>query len=176
MSSIKKFKEFLLENLSVTPESLVEQRLKEIESKLKNMFQFDKIENGEIQRFGEKEKSSVFKNLNLELQSLELSKYSKSYDNVKLKFSDEEFLYDFTFTIDLKDAVPPEGEEDFTAEKIENCHVKFKKYSQAENFDKIGELQKTVKIDDISEDLLSEILAELEDKSPEEEEFKIETE
>lgn len=173
---IKKFKEFLLENLSVTPESLVEQRLKEIESKLKSMFDFDKVENGEIQRFGEKEKSSVFKNLNLELQSLEMSKYSKSYDNVKLKFSDEEFLYDFTFTIDLKDAVPEEGEEDFSAEKIENCSVKFKKYSQAENFDKIGELQETVKIDDIDEDLLSDLLAKLEGKSPEEEEFKIETE
>jgi restriction endonuclease Mrr len=172
---IKKFKDFLLENSSDVPESFVEQRLKEIESKLKNMFQFDKVENGEIKKFGDKEQSSVFKNLNLELQSLELSKYSKSYDNVKLKFSDEEFLYDFTFTIDLKDAVPQEGEEDFTAEKIENCSVKFKKYSQ-ENFEKVGELQKTIKIDDISEDLLSEMLAELEGKSPEEEEFKIETE
>jgi hypothetical protein len=173
---IKKFKDFLLESLSDVPESFVEQRLKEIESKLKNMFDFDKVENGEIKKFGESGKSSAFKNLNLELQSLELSKYSKSYDNVKLKFSDEEFLYDFTFTIDLKDAVPKEGEEDFTAEKIEDCHVKFKKYSQAENFDKIGELQETVKIDDINEDLLSEMLAKLEGKSPEEEEFKIETE
>jgi restriction endonuclease Mrr len=173
---IKKFKDFLLESLSDVPESFVEQRLKEIESKLKNMFDFDKVENGEIKKFGESGKSSAFKNLNLELQSLEMSKYSKSYDNVKLKFSDEEFLYDFTFTIDLKDAVPQEGEEDFTAEKIENCHVKFKKYSQAENFDKIGELQETVKIDDIDEDLLSDLLAKLEGKSPEEEEFKIETE
>lgn len=176
MSSIKKFKEFLLESLSDVPESFVEQRLKEIESKLKNMFDFDKVENGEIKKFGEKGKESAFKNLNLELQSLELSKYSKSYDNVKLKFSDEEFLYDFTFTIDLKDAVPQEGEEDFNSEKIEDCHVKFKKYSQDENFDKIGELQETVKIDDIDEDLLSDLLAKLEDKSPEEEEFKIETE
>jgi hypothetical protein len=59
-----------------------------------------------------------FKDLGLQLQSLELSKYSKIYDNVKLKFSDEEYLYDMTFTIDLKDAVPDEDDKDYSDKDI----------------------------------------------------------
>ena len=47
--------------------------------------------------------------------------------NVKLKFSDEEFLYDITFTVDLRDALPKDKEKDYSDKDVKKCQIKFKK-------------------------------------------------
>lgn len=181
---IYKYFEYLKENIQDTPETYVENALRKLENRLKNMFETDKAENGEVKRYGtlvdkdRKEKGEMsFKDLGLELQSLELSKYSKVYDNVKMKFTDEKFLYDITFTIDLKDAVPTDTTKDFSDKEIENCQIKFKKYD-LDNIKIIGKLPpKTAKISEINEEYLINLKIEIDDENGgEEEEFEIETE
>jgi hypothetical protein len=178
---IFKYSEFLKENIQETPETYVDSVLKKLENRIRKMFGQG---NGDVKSFKEvddeskKEKGKMsFADLNLELQSLELSKYSKMYDNVKLKFSDEKFLYDITFTIDLKDAVPGEDDKDFSDKDIEKCQVKFKKYDQNDGFNLLGQLSKTAKIDDIDEEYLINLKIELDDENGgDDEEFEIETE
>ena len=181
---IYKYFEYLKENIQDTPETYVENALRKLENRLRNMFETDKVENGEVKRYGtmvdkdRKEKGEMsFKDLGLELQSLELSKYSKVYDNVKMKFTDEKFLYDITFTIDLKDAVPKDDTKDFSDKEIENCQIKFKKYDQ-DNFKILSQPSpKTAKISEINEEYLINLKIELDDDNGgEEEEFEIETE
>jgi len=180
---IYKYFEYLKENIQDTPETYVDNALRKLEGRIRNMFETDKVEGGEIKRYGEikdksrKEKGEMsFKDLGLELQSLELSKYSKVYDNVKLKFTDEQFLYDMTFTIDLKDAVPQDDTKDFSDKDIENCQIKFKKYDQ-DDFKLLGQMTKTAKISEIDEEYLVNLKIELDDENGgQEEEFEIETE
>lgn len=188
MDKIFKYIEYLKENLGDTPEQYVDNALVKLKTKLEKMFALDKVEGDEIKKYGElKSKSEMeegkmsFKDLGLELQSCELSKYSKVYDNIKLKFSDPEALYDVTFTIDLKDAVQkPEDKEkdkDFSDKEIKNCFVKFKKYDTTKNFELIGQITKTVKIDEIDEEMLMNLKIELDDEyGSGKEEFELETE
>jgi hypothetical protein len=181
---VLKFGEFSInENIKDVPEKYVENVLRKLKNKFEEMFAYDIVDQGKIKKFGEKNRESgesiSFKDLNLELQSIELSKYSKLYDNLKIKFSDEEFLYDLTVTIDLADAAKTEeGEEekDFAPEDIETCQIRFKKYD-TDSFDLKGELIKTVKVKDVDEDLLVELKLKLDDEyGGEEEEFEIEVE
>jgi hypothetical protein len=95
-SKVLKFKEFRLnENILDTPEKYIENALHKLKIKFEKMFAYDEVDQGKIKKFGDKNKESgekvSLKDFNLELQSLELSKYSKIYDNVKLKFSDDQF-------------------------------------------------------------------------------------
>jgi hypothetical protein len=181
--NIKKYFEYLKENIQDTPESYVESALTKLKNRIEKMFSpTTTVEDGEVKKYGEvsndirKEKGGMsFTDLGLEMQSLELSKYSKLYDNLKLKFSDEQYLYDVTFTIDLKDAVPEDTDKDFSDKDIKKCQVKFKKYT-TDDFTPQGNLIKTVKISDINEEFLISLKIELdEDNGGEEEEFEIET-
>jgi len=185
---IYKYFEYIKEDngevLQLTPQAYVETALRNLEQRLRAMFEIEKAEDGKVKRFGEikdkdrRDKGKLsFKDLGLELQSLELSKYSKVYDNVKLKFNDEEFLYDITFTINLKDAVPKDATKDFDDSEIENCQVIFKKYD-LDNFNLVlGPKNKTAKIKDIDEEFLIKLKVDFEEgTSQKEEEFKIETE
>ena len=185
---IYKYFEYIKEDngevLQLTPQAYVETALRNLEQRLRAMFEIEKAEDGKVKRFGEikdkdrRDKGKLsFKDLGLELQSLELSKYSKVYDNVKLKFNDEEFLYDITFTINLKDAVPKDATKDFDDSEIENCQVIFKKYD-LDNFNLVlGPKNKTAKIKDIDEEFLIKLKVDFEEgTSQKEEEFEIETE
>lgn len=185
---IFKYFEYIKEDngdaLNLTPQTYVETALRNLEQRLRSMFEIDKAEDGKVKRFGEikdkdrRDKGELsFKDLGLELQSLELSKYSKVFDNVKLKFNDEEFLYDITFTINMKDAVPQDASKDFDDSQIENCQVIFKKYD-LDNFNLVlGPKNKTVKLKDIDEEFLVKLKVEFEEgTSQKEDEFKIETE
>jgi hypothetical protein len=100
------------------------------------------------------------------------------YDNLKVKYSDSENLYDVSFIIDLKDAIPTDKDKDFNIDDIKKCYIKFKMYTLDE-FELVGTINKTVNIDDINSDLLTQLKIELDKlygNSSEEEEFKIETE
>ena len=180
-NKVYKYLEYIKENIYDTPESYIESVLRELKTKLEKMFSYYKVEpDGQIKKYGdikkeedkEKEKMS-FSDLGLELQSLELSKYSKLYDNVKMTFSDELYRYDIVFTIGLKEASGKEG--DFKREDIKECEIKFKKYS-VDNFDLVASpLTKKVKIEDISEEFLIELKIELDNMSTDTEEFEIVT-
>jgi hypothetical protein len=177
-----RFYEYLRENINDVPEQYVENVLRKLKTKFEKMFSTDKVEDGEIKRFGEvqkeeekKEKMSLA-DFNLELQSCEFSKYSKVFDNLRVKFNDERYLYDLLVTVDLKDAVPQDTTKDFTDEDIETCQLKFKKYD-IDTFELLGQIIKTANIKEIDEDKLVELKMEIDEEyGADEEEFEIETE
>lgn len=177
-----RFYDYLRETINEVPEKYVENVLRKLKTKFEKMFSADYVEGGEVKKFGEisdlekKKKKISLADFNLELQSCEFSKYSKVFDNLRIKFSDEKYLYDLLLTIDLKDAVSKDPNVDFEEEQIETCQAKFKKYD-LDTFELLGEMSKNVKIKDIDEDLLVELKLEIDKEyGEEEEEFKIETE
>ena len=118
-----------------------------------------------------------FKDLNLRLESSELSKYSKQYDSVTFVFTDGNFSYNLYVMIQLEDAIPTDKDKDFSWKDIEKCYIKFKKYDCNKNMELLGQITKNIKVKDLDEDKLIEFKIELDkDFGEEDEEFKIETE
>jgi hypothetical protein len=181
MDKIFKFSDFILESSYNSPESYVSDLLTKLKNKIESFFgenNLDKdVDTYDVSVNKEKKDSGKmsFMDLGITLDSIEISRYSKMYDNLKFKFSDNSFLYDATIIIDLKDAIPEaDSEKDFSTDDIKECFFKFKKYD-TENFDLMGQLSKTVKIKDISEDLLISLKLELDGDIGSEEDFEIET-
>lgn len=178
---IKYFSQFIGEKLYDTPESYVSQRLDEIERKIRLFFSTSEeegVDNFEQRQKREKEVQGkmTLAELGITLDSITKSKYSKIQDNIKCKFSDEDFLYDLTIILDLKDAVPKDGSKDFSPEDIKDCFIKFKKYS-IDDFKLLSELSKNIKIDKLDENFMIELKLELDQKSGgASEEFSLETE
>lgn len=169
----------LNENMNDTPENYVVQALQKIKNKIDKMFASgQEVEQGKIKRFdgtSRKEQDMTLGDLGMQLQSSELSKYSKTHKNVKFKFTDEEFIYDLLVTISLKNAVPKLDKE-FSDKEIKKCFIVFKKYT-IDDFKLIGQLSKNVKIGDIDEDFLIKIKIELDGElSDDKEDFEIVTE
>jgi hypothetical protein len=106
---IIKFLEYIKEGLD-TPESLVEMRLKEIKNKLDKVFEYDvEVPDEYIVRKPEelekiKGDKLTLRELGIELESSEISKYSKLHDSLTFKFSDDQNTYTLIIMIDLKEA------------------------------------------------------------------------
>jgi hypothetical protein len=187
LMKIVKFIEFINEELNDTPESYVEIALKQIKKKIDRMFEFQ--EEGDYSDDGEPESKTVkkakidsrkksdmtFKDLGVRLESSEISKYSKLYDSLTVKFTDDSGTYSLFIAIDLKDALPKDPAKDYSYDQIEKCYIKFKKYD-LDTFEVIGQLTKNVEIKKIDEEFLINLKIELDDTFGEEEEFEIETE
>lgn len=182
---IRKFIEFINEEFNDTPESYIETALKQLQKKIGKMFE-DQIDSEEIDdsekpslkkaKSKGKEKKLSFKDLGVQLESSEISKYSKMYDSLTIKFSDANATYNMLLLIDLKDGMAKEPEKDFSFEDIESCFIKFKKYD-LDTFEVIGQMTKNVKIKDIDETFLVDLKIELDEKfGDEEEKLEIETE
>jgi hypothetical protein len=174
-----KFNDFVKinENVHDTSEEYIKMALMKIKNKIEKMFSGQGNPDS-VEKFGDKKKEgeTSLSDFNLELQSIELSRYSRTQDSVKVIYSDAESRYDLTIIIDLKEAVPQDDEKDFSEEDIKNCFIKFKKYD-LEQFDLVGEISRTVKIKDVNEDLLVSLKIDLDKEfGDEEEEFDIETE
>jgi len=174
---IIKFKDFFKVNEGVeTPEEYVKTALMKIKSKLEKMFgdsNPDKVDKIGDRNDREKQGQSL---QGLELQSCEMSSYSKLQDSVKIKYSDAEYLYDLTIFINLEEAIPEDDTQEFSDDDIKKCHIKFKKYD-LENFDLIGETTKEMDIKDINEDFLVSLKIDIDKEFDEdEEELQIETE
>ena len=184
---IIKFIDFINEELmNDTPESYVEMVLSQIKRKIDKIFEYQE---DDIEQDDEKEKSiqkakydsmkkgkMTFKDMGITLESNEISKYSKLYDSLTVKFSDNlESWYSLIIMIDIKEALPKDATKDFKIEDIKMTYVKFKKYD-ANTDDLIGQITKNVEIKKIDEDFLIDLKIEIDDKFGEEEEFKIETE
>ncbi len=182
---IRKFTEFINEEFNDTPETYIETALRQIKKKIDNMFEYQEGEKEQESEEGKsikdaksdsKEKSMTFKDLGVRIESSEISKYSKQYDNLNVKFSDDEATYNLYIMIELKEAIPKEPDKDFSTDDIEKCYIKFKKYN-LDTFEVIGQITKNVKIKDINEEFLINLKIELDDQFEEEgEEFSIETE
>lgn len=186
---IIKFLEFIKEGLD-TPESLVEMRLKEIKNRLDQVFQYQEVSDEDSEDIFRRPEDLIkvkgdkltFKDLGIKAEDSEISKYSKMYDTLTIKFSDDENTYTLIIMIDLKEVIngdpdeqKEEGDDTKSSEDIKNCLIKFKKYS----LDKLSEMDqlptKTVKIDDIDEDFLIDLKIELDDKFGDTDGFEIET-
>ena len=114
--------------------------------------------------------------MGLRLESSESSNYSAILDNVSMKFSDEDGWYSLFIGISLEEAKPEDSEKDFSDEDIKECSVKFKKYNLDDNL--VGVIgPRTVKCDDVNEEMLVNLKIELdEDSGGENEGIGIETE
>lgn len=180
---IRKYTDFINEELNDTPESYIEVALKQIKKKIDRMFEFQEeseepSEEKSIKRAKaesrDRSKMSL-KDLGVRLESSEISKYSKMYDNLTVKFSDDDATYNLYIAIDIKEALPKDPNIDFSFEDIEKCFIKFKKYD-LDTFEVVGQITKNVEIKKIDEDFLIDLKIEIDDKFGDEEEFKIETE
>ncbi len=181
---IKKFVDFIRESISDTPEEYIKMELTKLKRKIDGFFEkkeeesdgnkvsnmSDALKKGKDQE--KSEKTISFSELGLQLQSSEISKYSALYDNLVVKFSDDEFLYNLYVTIPLKEAVP---EEDGESKNIKKCFLKFKKYD-LDHFDLIGQITRNTDIDKIDEDYLVSLKIDLDDEFDKKEDLGIETE
>lgn len=192
---IRKYSEFINEEImNDTPESYVEIALNQLKKKIDKMFEFqegesdvnepsdelekDKDKGKSIQKAKDesKDKSKMsLKDLGVRLDSSEVSKYSKMYDSLTIKFTDDNATYNLYIAIDIKDAMPKDATKDFSYENIEKCYIKFKKYD-LDTFEVIGQITKNVEIKKIDEEFLIDLKIEIDDKFGDEEEFEIETE
>jgi hypothetical protein len=189
---IRKYADFINEEIiNDTPESYIEIALKQIKRKIDKMFEFQENEEQPEDQPIESEdnKKSIkrakaeskdrskmsLKDLGVRLESSEISKYSKMYDNLTFNFSDDAATYNLYLAIDLKDALPKDATKDFSYEDIKTCYIKFKKYD-LDTFEVIGQITKNIEIKKIDEEFLVDLKIEMDDEFGDEEEFEIETE
>jgi len=169
---ILRFRQFT-ENLGQSPEEYINLVLVRIKNKIDKMFGEDKNPEDSGYEKASKDTNKLSK-MGVQLQSCELSKYSKVQDNLRVKFSEEHYYYDLTFSINLEDAVPKsdeggeegseeggdEKEKDFKDTDITKCYIVFKKY-KIDDFELVGQLSKTIKIKDINVNLLFDLKNEV---------------
>jgi len=183
---ISRFADFIKEELSDTPESYIEQALRQLKRKIDGMFEGgqEKEEGGEEEKgsiakakSNSKDKSKMsFSDLGVTLDSSEVSKYSKTNDSLTIRFTDPEATYSLIVIIEIKEGISKDPEKDFSFKDVENCYLKFKKYD-LQTFEIIGQISKNAKIKDIDEDFLVDLKIELDDSFGEDdEELEIETE
>jgi hypothetical protein len=176
-----KYNEFIKENLQDTPENYISIVLNKLKNKLDNIFDYKEesddvvLKPEELKRV--KSDKMSFKDLGVRIESSEMSKYSKLYDSLTIKFSDDQNTYTLIIMVDIKEAIPEDKEKDFDPlEDIKKCYVKFKKYD-LDTFEIIGQLSRNVKIKDIDEDFIIDLKIEIDDSFDEsDDEFEIETE
>lgn len=179
---IEKFNEYYrrVNEMHDTPENYVSVALNKLKRKIDKMFEYtdSKKQGGKILTPEELEKIDPkkisFKDLGMILDSSEVSKYSKLYDSFTIKFRDIENAYTMIVMIDIKDAIPEDGDENFSSDDIEMAYIKFKKYD-ANGIEMIGQIDKNVKIKNITESFLIDLKIEIDDKYDEGEEFEIQT-
>ena len=182
---IRKFVDFIGESMSDTPEEYIKMELVKLKRKIEEFFErredesddkvstmSDALKKGKEKE--ESEKSISFSELGLELESSELSKHSSLNDNIVIKFSDNNYMYNLYISIPLSEAVPEEEGKEVKSEDIKKCYVKFKKYD-LENFDLIGQITREVKIKEIDEDYLVSLKIDLDDEFDKKEDLGIET-
>lgn len=178
---IIKYGDFIKENLQDTPENYIAIVLNKLKKKLDKIFDYREdsddtvLKPEELQRV--KSDKMTFKDLGVRLESSEVSKYSKLYDSLTVKFSDDQNTYTLIIMIDIKEAIPEDKEKDFDPlEDVKKCYIKFKKYD-LDTFEILGQVDKNVKVKDIDEDFIIDLKIEIDEKFGEsEDEFEIETE
>lgn len=187
---IIKYTDFIKENMFETPENYIGLALNQLKRKIDKMFDFQEdnteqnypVEGEEatpdkIKKIKTRSKDKMsFEDLGVRLESSEVSKYSKLYDSLTVKFSDDNATYALIITIDIKEGIPKDKEKDFDIDDIEMCYIKFKKYD-LDTFEVIGQITKNAKLKKVDEDFLIDLKIELDDKfTDEDEELEIETE
>lgn len=151
---IKRFYEFRTnesDDFSENPEEYVNDKLHDLKLKIDKYFNPDQKE--------ESDDLSNFKRIGLKLDNSEISKYSKLYDSLQIKFSDDTNFYSLYIMIQLENALKDKEATD----DISECYIKFKKYDN-QSTELIGKLSKNVKIKDINKDFIISLKSELDKK------------
>ena len=189
MKKIRKYMEFITE-MNDTPESYVSVVLSQLKRKIDEMFDFQEEgeESSEPQqteksksfnqaKSDHKDKSKInFKDLGITLNSSEISKYSKMYDSLTVKFSDDNATYNLFIAIDLKEAIPKDPSQTFDSDDIKKCYIKFKKYDKDKISEVLGQLTDNVDIDKIDEQFLIDLKIKMDEKfGGDEEKIEFET-
>ena len=190
MKKIRKYTEFIIE-MNDTPASYISVVLTQLKRKIDKMFDFQ--EEGEepsnpdqepekSKSFGKaksehKDRSKInFKDLGVRLESSEISKYSKMYDSLTVKFSDDGAIYNLFIAIDLKEAIPQDPTQTFDSDDIKKCYIKFKKYDKDKISEVLGQLTDNVDIDKIDEQFLIDLKIKMDEKfGGDEEKLEFET-
>ena len=179
---ILKCSQYIKEELTETPETYISTALNQLKRKLDKLFDEvdlddkDKVLSPE-QLDKKDSKKMSFKDLGVQLDSSEVSKHSRLYDTLTIKFTDDKYTYTFIVMIDVKEAMPDKDQDDFDFEDIKNAYIKFKKYD-LDTFEIIGQITKNVELKDINETMIINLKIELDNKFDVggEEEFEIESE
>lgn len=162
---IKKFNDFsLLESKESheNPEEYVADVLTQIKFKIAKMFEEEPTE---------KTDEISFKKMGIRLESIEICNYSKMYDSLQVKWSDDTYYYNAIFMIKLSQAMNGKTPSE---ENIKKCFVKFRKY-KIKDVEFIGKISKEIEIKDINKDLFINLKDELDKKyGGDEDELKIE--
>ena len=179
---IYKFNDYILNESAIgnTPEETIKLLLTKFKRRIEKMFSeedeqvdtFDESTNKERVKDG----GMSFKDLDIRLESSEISQYSYKNQNLKVIFSDGENRYDLIITVDLKDAITEEEDKIINVGDIEKCSVEFKKYT---NDELIGNITKYIDVKEIDEELLMDLKIELDeafDEGDDNEELEIEME
>jgi hypothetical protein len=178
---IIKYGDFIKENLQDTPENYIAIVLNKLKRDIDKIFDYKEESDDTVLKPEElkrvKSDKMTFKDLGVRLESSEVSKYSKLYDSLTVKFSDDQNTYTLIIMIDIKEAIPEDKEKDFDPlEDVKKCYIKFKKYD-LDTFEILGQVDKNVKVKDIDEDFIIDLKIEIDEKFGEsEDEFEIETE
>jgi hypothetical protein len=178
---IIKYGDFIKENLQDTPENYIAIVLSKLKRDIDKIFDYKEESDDTVLKPEElkrvKSDKMTFKDLGVRLESSEVSKYSKLYDSLTVKFSDDQNTYTLIIMIDIKEAIPEDKEKDFDPlEDVKKCYIKFKKYD-LDTFEILGQVDKNVKVKDIDEDFIIDLKIEIDEKFGEsEDEFEIETE
>jgi len=183
---IFKYGEYIKEEMNDTPENYISTALNRLKRSIDKIFDYDIKEDDNEKVLKPEELKRVnsdsmsFKDLGVKLESSEVSKYSKLYDSLTVKFTDGNGgrnTYTLIIMIEIKEAIPKDPEGDFSIDDIKKAYIKFKKYD-LDTLDIVGQISKNVKLKDIDEGFLIDLKIELDEEfdSSDEEEFKIETE
>jgi hypothetical protein len=179
---LKKFNEFLMnektEPFNDSPETYIDITLKKLKGRIEAMFgnKPKKKSTQTPEQAREKKAKKTFEELGLKLESCEISKYSKLYHSLTVKFSDEKYLYNLYVQMKLEDAIAKEPGTEVEQKNVDEASIVFKKYN-IQTLDEEAALEKNINTDKITEDYLMELKLEL-DKDfgdEEEESFEIET-
>jgi hypothetical protein len=181
---IKKFKSFNEsseeELMHENPSQYVSTALKQLQNKIDRIFNYDPSktgEGGEQLKSPEKKDDSgdiTFKDLSIDFEGSEISKFSKLNDSLTVTFTDIYAMYKLIIIINIKNAIPEDKEKDFSYKDIKKCYIKLKKYD-INTYEIIGEVSKNATISKIDEDFLVKLKLELDEDFAGEDEFEIET-
>jgi hypothetical protein len=151
---IKKFKDYLINEADKShenPEEYIGDVLLQLKNKLEKIFTEESIE---------KDSEISFKQMGIKLESIEICNFSKMYDSLQIKYSDDKNYYTIFFIIKLDQAMDGKVPSE---KSIKKCFIKFRKY-ELKDLKFIGKMSKEVNIEDINKDMLISIKDEFDNK------------
>lgn len=185
---IIKYTEFILETAPI--ESYANDLLAQLKVKIQKMFDYQNQESTtdddmtiQKARLSSKNKNKpTFEEYGLKVESLEMSTKNNS---LTLKFSDDECSYTLYLTVEAAEVAndiadnngeDPKEAEDFKTEDIKKIRISFKKYSNDNVAEILGQIpERNVDPKEIDEEFIINLKLDVDEKYGDNDEFEIET-